>query len=86
MERGARRQFFRRILGENLGSESCTKFYRELEFCCKDLHLHYSKYLKLPFWERKMYEIYLDIRDKKQEQERLKQEDEQRKLTHKGYG
>ena len=67
MERGARRPFFRRILGEKLDHESCTSFYREVDFCIQDLHLPYSKYLKLPSWERKMNAIYLDIRDKKQE-------------------
>ena len=85
MEGGSGGLFFRRILGEKLGPESCTRFYRELEFCLKELHLPYSKYLGLPSWERRMYKIYFDIRGSKEEYNQLKADEENRKLANKGY-
>ena len=85
MEGGARGRFFRRILGEKLGPDSCTRFYRELEFCLNVLHLPYGEYLALPSWERRMYKIYFDIKDKKEEYNQLMADEENRKLANKGY-
>jgi hypothetical protein len=61
--------------------EKVTRLYRDVEFCSEYLHIPYSEFLKLPRWERKMYDVYLDIKTRRQkiEDERLEMELEEQR-------
>ena len=83
MEGGSGRLFFRLILGKGLDHKQCTRFYRLIEFCLESLHIPYSQYLELPPWEKRMYRIYLDIRDQKQELRDIEHKDMMDQLRNK---
>lgn len=85
MDRGARNRFFRRILGYDLKDHTkCTRYYAEVDFCIEKLHMLPSEYKKISSQERKMLEVYLDIKDKGTEKQMSEMEEKQTKTT-KGY-
>lgn len=68
------------ILGEDLIGEDrkVSRIYRDVEFSTEYLHIPYSEFMELPRWERKMYEVYLDIKTRRQQKEDEKVELEAR--------
>jgi len=42
-------------------------FFNTIDFSVEKLHRTYTEYMKLPAWERRMLQAYLEIKSKKDE-------------------